>query len=240
MVSKVKLNINGKTVEIDKGKTILQAANLIGIRIPTLCHDPRLEPFAACRVCMVEIERGKSNALITSCNTEVTDGMVIRTDSEKVLNTRKMVMELILSDHPRDCMTCEKCGSCKLQDLAYGYGVRESRFFEEPDGGVTDDRNTVIQQDTSKCILCGDVFVFVLKYSRIMRSILRTADLKPKQEHPLRNQGVRRRVCYVVSVCLHVLLAHWSRNRPLERGGIGNLNRSKPPAPIVVWAVQCI
>src|SRR3989339_349195 len=155
MVPKVKLNINGKTVEIDKGKTILQAANLIGIRIPTLCHDPRLEPFAACRVCMVEIERGKSNALITSCNTEVTEGMVIRTDSEKVLNTRNLVMELILSDHPRDCMTCDKCGSCKLQDLAYKYGVRDSRFFEAPDGGVTDDRNAVIQQDTSKCILCG-------------------------------------------------------------------------------------
>jgi len=155
MVPKIKVNIDGKTVEVDKGKTVLQAANSIGIRIPTLCHDPRLEPFAACRVCMVEIERGKSNALITSCNTEATDGMVIRTDSEKVLKTRKMVLELILSDHPRDCMTCEKCGSCKLQDLAYQYGVRESRFFEKPDGGIVEDENPVIQHDTSKCILCG-------------------------------------------------------------------------------------
>ncbi|MBM2834247.1 MAG: fdhA 2, partial [Candidatus Brocadiaceae bacterium] len=117
MVPKIKVNIDGKTIEVDKGKTILQAANLTGIRIPTLCHDPRLEPFAACRVCMVEVERGKSTALITSCNTEIADGMVIRTDSEKVLKTRKMVLELILSDHPRDCMTCEKCGSCQLQDL---------------------------------------------------------------------------------------------------------------------------
>src|SRR3990172_1959549 len=67
----------------------------------------------------------------------------------------KMVLELILSDHPKDCMTCEKCGSCSLQDLAYQYGVRESRFFEEPDGGVIEDENPVIQHDTSKCILCG-------------------------------------------------------------------------------------
>jgi formate dehydrogenase alpha subunit len=155
MVPKVKLHIDGKTVEVNKGKTILQAANSIGIQIPTLCHDQRLEPFAACRVCMVEVERGKSSALITSCSTEVTDGMVVRTNTEKVLKTRKMVLELILSDHPKDCMTCEKCGSCKLQDIAYEYGVRESRFFEEPDGGVVEDSNPVIQQDTSKCILCG-------------------------------------------------------------------------------------
>lgn len=155
MVPKIKLHIDGTTVEVNKGKTVLQAANSIGIRIPTLCHDPRLEPFAACRVCMVEVERNNSNALITSCNTEATDGMVIRTDTEKVLKSRKMVLELILSDHPKDCMTCEKCGSCTLQDLAYEYSVRESRFFEEPDGGIVEDESPAILQDTSKCILCG-------------------------------------------------------------------------------------
>lgn len=155
MVPKVKLHIDGKTVEVNKGKTILQAANSIGIQIPTLCHDQRLEPFSACRICMVEVERGNSSTLTTSCSTEATDGMVVRTNTEKVLKTRKMVLELILSDHPKDCMTCEKCGSCKLQDVAYEYGVRESRFFEEPDGGIVEDNNPVIQQDTSKCILCG-------------------------------------------------------------------------------------
>ena len=117
MVPKIKVNIDGKTIEVDKGKTVLQAANSIGIHIPTLCHDPRLEPFAACRVCMVEVERGKSTALITSCNTEIADGMVIRTDSEKVLTTRKMVLDLILSDHPRDCLTCGKCGAARYKTL---------------------------------------------------------------------------------------------------------------------------
>lgn len=155
MIPKIKVTIDNKTLEVSQGKTILQAANSIGIRIPTLCHDPRLEPFAACRVCMVEVENGKSSALITSCNTEVTDGMVIKTDSEKVLERRRMVLDLILSDHPKDCMTCGKCGACKLQDLAYEYGVRESQFFKEPDGGIEEDRNPVIQKDTSKCILCG-------------------------------------------------------------------------------------
>lgn len=155
MIPKVKVNIDGNVVEVNKGKTVLQVASSLGIQIPTLCYDPRLEPFAACRVCMVEVERGTSSALITSCNTEAADGMVIRTDSEKVLKTRKMVLELILSDHPKDCLTCDKCGSCKLQDLAYTHGVRESRFFQQPDGGVTNDPNPVIQQDTSKCILCG-------------------------------------------------------------------------------------
>src|SRR3972149_8107940 len=103
-IKKIKLTIDGREVEAGPDKTVLQAANSLGIRIPTLCHDPRLEPFAACRVCMVEVERGKSTAPLTACNTEIADGMVIRTDSEKVLKTRKMVLELILSDHPRDCM----------------------------------------------------------------------------------------------------------------------------------------
>lgn len=153
-IKKIRLTIDGREVEAGPDQTILQAANSLGIRIPTLCHDPRLEPFSACRVCMVEVENARK-PLATACSALVQDGMVVKTDTPKVYEARRFALELILSDHPLDCMTCDKCGSCVLQDLAYEYNLKGSRFFKEPDRGIVPDPNTMILRDDSKCILCG-------------------------------------------------------------------------------------
>lgn len=98
------------------------AANTIGVQTPTLCHDFRLKPVGAYRACVVEVEG--EEYLVPSCIGKVRDGMVVRTDTERVRNARKAVIERLLSDHPSDCMTCEVCGNCTLQDLAYKYEVR--------------------------------------------------------------------------------------------------------------------
>ena len=152
-MAKLTVNINGKNCRAEEGMTILWAANTLGISIPTLCHEIRLKPFGACRVCVVEVD-GES-ALLPACATKIKSGMTIRTDSERVLNARKAVIELLLSNHPVDCMTCDACGDCRLQDLAHEYGVRESRYFTKPENGVKDDRNCMIKFDHDKCILCG-------------------------------------------------------------------------------------
>jgi len=152
-MEKITLTINDKSVTVDEGKTILWAAGTIGKRIPTLCHDIRLKPVGACRVCVVEVEG--MDALQPACATKIEEGMVITTDSERVHNARKAVIELLLSNHPTDCMTCDACGNCTLQNLAHEYGIRESRFFQQPDKGIKEDRNCVIEFDQDKCVLCG-------------------------------------------------------------------------------------
>lgn len=152
-VGLVRLTIDGRPVEAAPGQTILEVASRLGIKIPTLCHDPRLKPFGACRVCLVEVEKARS--LQTACSVEIQEGMVVRTNTKKVMDTRRFILELILSDHPLDCMTCDKCGTCALQDLAYEYGIKESRFFKPPQRDIAPDPNTMILRDDSKCILCG-------------------------------------------------------------------------------------
>lgn len=158
-MQKVKLTIDDRPVEAAPGQTILEVAGRLGIKIPTLCHDPRLKPFGACRVCLVEVggegHSHKARPLQTACSLEIQEGMVVRTNTKKVTDTRRFILELILSDHPLDCMTCDKCGTCTLQDLAYEYGIKESRFFRSPQRGIAPDPNTMILRDDSKCILCG-------------------------------------------------------------------------------------
>jgi formate dehydrogenase alpha subunit len=149
----VSITIDGKAVEVPADYTILQAAREAGIRIPTLCHDERLEPFGACRVCVVKVEGAR--AFLPACATPVSEGMRIWTDLEEVRRARRTVIELLLSDHPNDCMVCERSGSCELQDLAYEYGVREPRFQGERHTYEVLDDNPLIERDYNKCIVCG-------------------------------------------------------------------------------------
>jgi formate dehydrogenase alpha subunit len=151
----VKVIINGKTVECNKDSYVLEAARKAGIEIPTLCEHEMLDPCkgSACRICVVEIE-GRKN-LAPSCSTPVMDGMVIKTDTERIMETRKIILELLLADHPQDCMTCESAGSCKLQDYAYDYDIKKSRFEPEQDQmKEIDDSNEFYIYDENKCILC--------------------------------------------------------------------------------------
>ena len=152
---KLKLIIDNKEIIANNGETILEAAMRAGVKIPTLCHHPKLSNYGGCRVCVVEV--GGMNRLITSCTTPVSDGMVVTTDSPKIRETRKTLLELILSDHPNDCMTCDKTGECALQDLAYEYGanVKENPYDGAMRQYPTEDKNPFIIRDFSKCILCA-------------------------------------------------------------------------------------
>ena len=127
-MDQVKLTIDGKTVEVPKGTTVYKAAKELGIEIPVLCYmdlkDLNIENKpGGCRICSVEIE-GRRN-LAPSCSTDVAEGMAVRTNSMRVINARRTVMELILSDHPKDCLICPKSGSCDLQNMAIKLGIRE-------------------------------------------------------------------------------------------------------------------
>lgn len=152
-MSDVTLTIDGKQVTVAKEYTVLKAAQTIGIDIPALCYDPNLELVSACRLCVVEIEGSKK--LQTSCSTKVKDGMLVSTESDRVVKVRRDILQLLLDSHPNDCLTCHKAGKCLLQEYAYRYGVR----FREHDGAVrpklVDTSSPYILKDDSKCILCG-------------------------------------------------------------------------------------
>jgi NADP-reducing hydrogenase subunit HndD len=152
----VKLTIDGKTVMVRKGATILEAAKEVGINIPTLCHmnlgDLKfVNQTASCRVCVVEVE-GRRN-LAPACATACTDGMTISTHNLRVLNARRTVVELILSDHPKDCLICQKSGECELQDLAQRLGIRQVHYQGEMSTYRVDTSKAIIRE-MDKCIMC--------------------------------------------------------------------------------------
>ncbi len=149
----IPITMDGKRIEVPEGTSVMEAADLIGIDIPRLCHDPVLGSVGTCRLCVVEID-GMRN-LRSSCNTKVTPEMVVHTGSQRVLESRRTMLELLLSDHPADCMTCEKMGDCKLAGYAYDYGVRKGAFAGAEHHYDLDDTNPFILRDPNKCILCG-------------------------------------------------------------------------------------
>ncbi len=151
--SLISLTIDGKKVTVVEGTTVLDAAKRLDVPIPTLCHHPKLSPFGGCRLCLVEIRGMEYPA--TACTTPVSEGIEVTTTSPYLERLRKTVLELILSDHPNDCMVCEKAGDCTLQELAYFYGIRENRFEGERRIYAKRDGNPFIERDTEKCILCG-------------------------------------------------------------------------------------
>ena len=155
-MSKINVIIDKKPVSVEPGTTILHAAKEVGITIPTLCylnlHDLGIENKpGGCRICVVEVE-GRSN-LAPACATNCAEGMVVRTNSIRVLNARKTVMELILSDHPSDCLVCPKSGTCDLQTMAHELGIREIHYKGEQ-SHYKEDRSPSIIRDMDKCILC--------------------------------------------------------------------------------------
>ena len=152
----VKVTIDGKVIDVPKGATIVAAAKSAGITIPTLCYlhlggADYKNDCASCRICVVEVE-GRRN-LAPACATPVFDGMVVTTNTMKVMQKRKTVLELMLSDHPKDCLACSKNGECELQDLAMQFGVREIRF-KGKESKYRQDSSPSIIRDMDKCIMC--------------------------------------------------------------------------------------
>ncbi len=151
-MSMVTLTIDGRTVQAEPGMTVLEAAKKAGIHIPTLCYLEGINEIGACRVCVVEVQGAKS--LQTSCTTPVSEGMVVKTNSPVVRNARKTVVELLLSDHPSDCLTCIRNQNCELQSLANELGIREIRFTGEKNYSPPDTIGYSVVREPEKCILC--------------------------------------------------------------------------------------
>lgn len=149
----MKIKINNKEYHFEKEMTILEACDKINIKIPTLCFLKTINEIASCRICVVEVV-GRKN-LVTSCTTKISDGMEILTNSKKVLDSRKKTLELILSNHHKDCLSCEKNGHCELQKLCAIYGVDAQRYKGEMSQSNVFDDNPFIKRDNRKCILCN-------------------------------------------------------------------------------------
>ncbi len=153
MANQIKLTIDGTAVTVERGQTILEAAQSAGIRIPNLCYDRRLISFGACRLCVVQ-QKGKSE-LLPSCFTPAKEGMEIITNSPEIIESRRLQLQLILLNHPMTCPRCEKEGECGLQALVYEYGVEETLYPWERTVFPADDVSPLLQRDPNKCILCG-------------------------------------------------------------------------------------
>ncbi len=148
----VTLTIDGQKVEVPEGSTVLQAAKVAGIDIPTLCHHPDQDVKAVCRVCVVEVEG--SRTFQAACAFPVSNGMVVRTNTPAIREARKVVVELMLADHPEDCLKCERNLHCELQKVAERLGVRNVRFPRMSRGLPKDTSNPAIVRDPNKCIVC--------------------------------------------------------------------------------------
>ncbi len=147
------IEVNGNSIQVRKGDTILAALYRNGIRVPTLCSMKNLSPTGACRICVVEVEGVSS--LVTSCSNYVEDGMKINTHSPRVVKARKTLVELLLSNHPDDCLYCERNGDCELQNLAVELFIRERRISGRKIRHKLDLSSPGVVRDSAKCILCG-------------------------------------------------------------------------------------
>lgn len=152
-MSTVSLTINGLEVTVPKGTKLLDAAVGAGFFIPTLCHDENSPNYGGCRICVVEVKGAR--ALVASCCAEAANGMVVETESPAVVEARKTILELMLANHPTDCLTCDKAGNCRLQDYAFRYDVKQPNFGGERKDHEFDDSNPYINRDMNKCILCA-------------------------------------------------------------------------------------
>ncbi len=151
-MSTVTLQIDDKEISASEGTTVFQVAKSAGIEIPHLCYREDMAPTAACRLCVVEVVGIKN--LVASCVYPVSNNMVVKTNTKRVIKARKQVLELLLSDHPFDCMTCEKSGDCDLEKYAYELGVSSTRFEGEKHAYPLDETNPFFVRDYNKCILC--------------------------------------------------------------------------------------
>lgn len=149
----VNITIDGKQVRVPKTATVLEAAKAVGIKIPSLCYHPELRPEGACRVCVVEVAGARG--LVASCVYPVSEGMEIRTTTQQVREARKMVVELLLANHPQDCLSCQRNLNCELQTIASDLGIRKIRFEGEKKQCPIDAENPSLVRDQNKCILCG-------------------------------------------------------------------------------------
>ncbi len=148
----VTLKINGADTQVPAGTLVIEATRRIGTEVPSFCYYPGLSLQAACRMCLIEVE--KMPKLQTACTLVATEGMVVKTDSEQVRNARKYMLEFLLTNHPLDCPVCDKGGECELQDMVFRYGADSSRFVEEKIHRPEEKWSELVYYDAPRCILC--------------------------------------------------------------------------------------
>src|ERR1700754_3766531 len=152
----VSLEVDGMRVAVPEGTSVMRAAAMAGVDVPKLCATDRVEAFGSCRLCLVEIDGRRGTP--ASCTTPIENGMVVRTQTDRLARIRKGVMELYISDHTLDCLTCSANGDCELQDMAGAVGLRDVRYGyngeKHPNPGK-DESNPYFTYDPSKCIVCS-------------------------------------------------------------------------------------
>jgi NADH-quinone oxidoreductase subunit G len=148
----INFKINDREVQVPAGTLVIEATRRLGIEVPSFCYYPGLSLQAACRMCLVEVE--KAPKLQTACTLVATEGMVVRTNTEQVHNARKFMLEFLLSNHPLDCPVCDKGGECELQDMVFRYGADTSRFVEEKLHRPEEKWSDLVYYDAPRCILC--------------------------------------------------------------------------------------
>jgi NADH-quinone oxidoreductase subunit G len=148
----VKLKIDDREVAVPAGTLVIEATRRLGIEVPSFCYYPGLALQAACRMCLVEVE--KAPKLQTACTQVVAEGMIVRTSTEQVRNARKAMLEFLLTNHPLDCPVCDKGGECELQDMVFRYGADASRFVEEKIHRPEEKWSDLVYYDSPRCILC--------------------------------------------------------------------------------------
>src|SRR5689334_24237054 len=152
MADLVKLTIDGREVQAAPGTLVIDAAKAAGVEIPAFCYYEGLTLQAACRMCLVEVE--KMPKLQTACTLPVGEGMVVKTDTPQVAAARKYMLEFLLTNHPLDCPVCDKGGECELQDMTFRYGADRSRFVEEKLHVPEVKWSNIVYYDAPRCILC--------------------------------------------------------------------------------------
>ncbi len=161
----VNLKINNKEISVPAGTTILEAARSAGIRIPTLCYLKDINAIGACRVCVVEVKGARN--LVASCVYPVSEGMEVFTNTQRVLNSRKTTVELLLSDHKKDCLSCVRSTNCELQSLAHELGCDEHKYEGAVNTFPIDETTPYLVRDNDKCILCGRCVAACREYQSV-------------------------------------------------------------------------
>ncbi|TET87215.1 MAG: 2Fe-2S iron-sulfur cluster binding domain-containing protein [Desulfobacteraceae bacterium] len=198
-MGEITVTINGSQLSGSEGMTILEAAQENGIDIPTLCNRPELTPIGACRICVVEVEG--SRTLVGSCHTPITQGMVIYTHSPKVLETRKVIVELLLASHCGSCFMCDKANVCELRRIAADLEVGLPRFRVRKRYYPIEDVSPYIVRDLTKCILCRRCVRACneIKKARVFGIAYRGFDSKVVVDF---DQPIDKDVCQDCDVCI--------------------------------------
>lgn len=219
MKKKITIYFNGKPYEIDSEQTIMQAADRLGFRIPSLCYHPRLSIEGACRVCIVQVEGMKN--YVASCSYPISDGMKIWTNTDELRRARRDIVELILDNHPEDCHVCERDGNCELQRLAYAMGIRKRHFEGEKKQYDRDLSSPSVIRDPNKCILCGRCVRICAEVQKVnalnhayrgFRTVVMPAYNLPFSETVCTTCGQCINVCPTAAFVEKIILKNYSRS----------------------------